>query len=181
MNEPDFEVPAEFPQRSIGSGLAGLQPKVSVTEFEGRYYTLGNTPAERHARYVWCLDLAEQFVEALRAMKAGKRKDMPEADILQQYHDRTLKAGWGVEPAEADWIFRHVAANLGWPIPESLVPKVQDLHALAEHILSAKQESWWNEPSVWLNHQTPSELAQTCPGRQLIWEYLKRVESGIYT
>jgi hypothetical protein len=67
-------------------------------------------------------------------------------------------------------------AQAGGLSPESTVPAVQDLYAVVEHILGAK-----NEPSVWLNHQTPSTHVRTCTGHRLVWEYLKRVESGNYT
>jgi hypothetical protein len=113
----EVEVPESFPKRVAASGLAGTQPKLSVVEFEGCYYTLGNTPPERHARYLWCLDLARQFVEASRNTKLGKRKDVAEEEILQQYHDRLLQAAWGVEPNEAAWIFTEVARQLNWPRP----------------------------------------------------------------
>ncbi|MBK4735530.1 antitoxin Xre/MbcA/ParS toxin-binding domain-containing protein [Noviherbaspirillum pedocola] len=180
-SDDEFDVPADFPQRSIGSGLAGAQPKLSVTKFQGRFYMLGNTPPERHARYHWCRDLAEQFVEAARTTRKGKRKDMHEADILLQYHDRVLAAGWGLEKAEAGWIFRHVAVVLNWPVPEAILPSTQELRTLAKDVLGPHHEAWWDAPSVWLDHQRPCELAQTVAGRRQVWEYLKRVETGTYT
>jgi hypothetical protein len=181
LSDDEYDVPADFPHRSIGSGLAGAQPKLSVEEFQGRFYMLGNTPPERHARYLWCLGLAEQFVEAARTTKEGKRKDMHEADILRQYHDRVLAAGWALEPAEAGWIFRHVAAVLNWPVPESMLPSAQELRTLARDVLGPDHAAWWNAPSVWLDHQSPCGLTQTATGRRLVWEYLKRVETGTYT
>jgi hypothetical protein len=41
---------------------------------------------------------------------------MSEDNPLKQYHDRASIVGWGLEPAAADWIFRHLAAARRWPI-----------------------------------------------------------------
>jgi hypothetical protein len=118
MNE--LEIPQDFPMREAGAGLAGAQPKLSVVESGGRYYTLGNDPPSRLKRYKLCIDLIEQFAVVARKTKAGKRRDMPEAEILAQYQERLLVAGWDIDQREAVWIFEKVAERLGWPPPFSI-------------------------------------------------------------
>jgi hypothetical protein len=64
------------------------------------------------------MSLVEQFVPACIETKAGKRKDMPEADILDQYLVRLIDAGWCSDD-EARWVMRETAKVLGWPTPET--------------------------------------------------------------
>jgi hypothetical protein len=111
------KVPADFPSREIGSGLAGIQPKLSMVKHGDRYYTVGNDPHTRHARYEACVDLIDKFIIVARKTKAGKRREMAESAILAQYRDRVLAANWGLDQREVEWIFAKVAERLNWPAP----------------------------------------------------------------
>ena len=57
-----------------------------------------------------------QFVTSCIETKAGRRKDMPEADILDQYLVRLIEAKW-VSDDEARWVICEAARLLGWPAP----------------------------------------------------------------
>lgn len=48
--------------------------------------------------------------------KAGKRKDMPEADIPNQYLKRLVESEW-VSADEARCVIRETAKVLRWPLP----------------------------------------------------------------
>jgi hypothetical protein len=112
------QVPADFPKPGFSGAVPGAQPKLLATEYKGRYYAAGATPPEIHAKWMYCEDLARQFVDASKNTKAGKRADMREVEILDQYFVRLLKTGW-TSDAEARWVFRRTAALLGWPAPPS--------------------------------------------------------------
>lgn len=51
------------------------------------------------------MSLVEQFVTSCIETKAGKRRNMPEADILDQYLVRLIEARW-VSDDEAKWVIR---------------------------------------------------------------------------
>lgn len=112
------KVPADFPQPGLSGAVPGAQPKFIATEYKGRYYAVGGTPPEIYAKWIYCEDLAQQFADASKNTKAGKRAHMSEVEILDQYFVRLLKTGWTTD-AESRWVFRRTAALLGWPVPDS--------------------------------------------------------------
>lgn len=114
----DFTIPENFPRpRQLGV-VPGAQTKFLAVEYQGRYYSSGCTPPELHARWQHCMHLVLQFMTSCIETKAGKRKDMPEAAILDQYLVRLIESGW-VSADEARWVIRETAKLLGWPTPET--------------------------------------------------------------
>lgn len=114
----DFQLPDEFPSpRQVGA-VPGAQTKFLAVEYEGRYYSPGCTPPELYDRWQHCLQYVPQFVTSCIETKKGKRKDMPEEDILHQYLTRLIESGW-VSADEARWVMRETAKVLGWPTPEA--------------------------------------------------------------
>lgn len=111
-------VPDDFPRPQHLGAVPGAQSKFLAVGYEGRYYSPGCTPPQLHERWQHCMSLVEQFVPACVETKAGKRKDMPEAEILDQYLMRLIDAGW-VSDDEARWVIREAARLLGWPTPEA--------------------------------------------------------------
>lgn len=109
-------IPDDFPPSSAASGIAGIQPKLSMVMFEGRLYLAGGTPPERLARWEMCEDLAKQFVEKCRRNETGKYVNLSRVEILAQYCDRLLQTDWG-SAAEMRWVIRRVAELLSWPVP----------------------------------------------------------------
>ena len=120
LNDPSaqYAVPADFPRPDVASSVAGSQPKLALVGYEGKYYLPGGTPPERLARWDVCEDLAVQFVAKCLESKAGKRSDMSEVEILDQYLVRLMKTGWGSDD-EMRWVIRRTAELLGWPVPEA--------------------------------------------------------------
>lgn len=114
----DFTVPDDFPRPMHVGAVPGAQPKFLAVEYKGRFYSPGCTPPELHERWQHCMSLVEQFVPTCIETKKGKRKDMPEVDILEQYLVRLIDAKW-VSDDEARWVIREVARLLGWPMPEA--------------------------------------------------------------
>jgi hypothetical protein len=111
------QVPSDFPRPMHHGAIAGAQPKLLLTEYDGRYYAPGGTPPEVWQRWDICEDLAQQFYHKCLATKAGKRSGMSESAILEQYCTRLLKTGWGSDE-ELRWVIRRAAAVLSWPVPE---------------------------------------------------------------
>lgn len=118
MENEDFNVPADFPRPQALGAVAGFQPKLLLKKQGEKYYAPGCSPEELHARWDVCEDLAQQFVLKCKETKSGKRADVLEVDILEQYCLRSMKAGWGAAD-EMRWVFRRVAAVLNWPAPPS--------------------------------------------------------------
>jgi hypothetical protein len=114
----DFTVPDDFPRPQHLGAVPGAQPKILAVEYQGRYYSPGCTPPELYERWQHCMHLVPQFVSSCIETKAGKRKDMPEADILAQYLVRLIESGW-VSGDEARWVMRETAKLLDWPTPEA--------------------------------------------------------------
>lgn len=115
----DYTIPDDFPRRPRNLGaVPGAQDKFLAVEYQGRYYPPGCTPPELHERWRYSMSLVEQFVPACIETKKGKRKDMPEVEILDQYLTRLIDAEW-VSNAEASWVIRETAKLLDWPTPEA--------------------------------------------------------------
>lgn len=114
----EFDVPDDFPRRKHFGAVSGAQPKILATQYEGRFYSPGCTPPELHANWQHCVSLVEQFVPACIETKAGKRREMPEVEILDQYLTRLIATRWCSE-AECRWVIRETAKLLGWPAPEA--------------------------------------------------------------
>lgn len=119
------QVPADFPRPVHHGAVPGVQPKLLMTQYKGRFYLPGCTPPELFQRWDVCEDLAKQLSAKSLESQAGKRSHMSEVEILDQYLPRLIATRWTTEE-EARWIIRRAAALLGWPVPpaaqESSVP-----------------------------------------------------------
>jgi hypothetical protein len=117
MND-EYSVPDAFPRPQQFGAVPGAQPKFLAVKYEGRYYSPGGSPPELHERWQYCMQLVSQFVSSCIETKKGRRRDMPEEDILDQYLVRLIDAKW-VRDDEARWVIRETAKLLGWPSPEA--------------------------------------------------------------
>jgi hypothetical protein len=112
----DFRVPDDFPRPQHAVATPGAQTKFLAVAHQGRYYSPGCTPPELYDRWQHCMHFVPQFVSSCIETKKGKRKDMPEVEILDQYLTRLIESGW-VSAVEALWVIRVTAKLLGWPMP----------------------------------------------------------------
>lgn len=120
--EPDYSrVPADFPRPCIPGAVSGFQPKLLLTQHNGRFYGPGCAPPEVYARWNRCEDLANQLAAKAIESKKGKRRHMSELEILDQYLPRLIATRWTSEP-EARFIIRRAAQILGWPVPDGARP-----------------------------------------------------------
>ena len=110
------QVPADFPRPMHHGAVPGVQPKLLMTQYKGRFHLPGCTPPELFQRWDVCEDLAKQLSAKSLESKSGKRSHMPELEILDQYLPRLIATKWTNEE-EARWIIRRAAAMLGWPVP----------------------------------------------------------------
>ncbi len=115
----DATIPDDFPRPQQMGAVPGAQTKFLAVEYKGRYYSPDCTPPELHERWQHCMHLVPQFVASCIETKAGKRKDMAEAAILDQYLVRLIEAKW-VSDDEARWVIREAARQLSWPAPEAV-------------------------------------------------------------
>lgn len=118
MENEDFSIPDDFPRPVHSGAVGGFQDKLLLAKFDGKFYAPGCTPREIFERWDICEDLAQQFAQKSLESKAGKRADLMEVEILDQYCVRAMKMSWGSH-AEMKWVFRRVAAILAWPVPPS--------------------------------------------------------------
>lgn len=112
------QVPHDFPKPVHLGAVGGFQQKLLLTSFRGRFYTAGCAPPEIWERWDACEDWVQNLRVKSLESKAGKRSDMSEPEILDQYLQRLLKTGWRSD-AEVRWIIRRVAGLLQWPLPDS--------------------------------------------------------------
>lgn len=89
--------------------------------YRGRFYSPGCSPPELIERWSACEDIAQQLAVKSVESKAGKRSDMSETEILDQYLPRLIATGWVSEP-EAKWVMRRTAELIGWQVPPSASP-----------------------------------------------------------
>lgn len=112
-------IASDFPKLEHWGAVPGSQMKLLVVEFEGKYYTPGDTPPERFMRWQNCEDIAQQFCTASLNSKAGKRSYMSEEAIIDQYLERLIDARW-MTIAEAHWTMRCTTQMLGWPMSQKI-------------------------------------------------------------
>lgn len=112
-------IPPDFPRPNSVAAIGGAGPKLLLSMEDGRYYSKDSTPSAMRERWLKCEDLAIQFAGASRKTKAEKRSHMSQQDILDQYFNRLIIAGW-TSNDEAKWIIRRCADILGWPAPGSV-------------------------------------------------------------
>jgi hypothetical protein len=110
------QIPADFPRPHYPGAVGGAQPKLLMTQYNGRLYVSGCTPPEILQRWDVCEDLAKQLSVKSLESKAGKRSHMSELEILAQYLPRLIATRWTSE-AEARWVIRRVAVMLHWTVP----------------------------------------------------------------
>ena len=116
-NSIHSRVPANFPRPQHLGAVPGAQQKFLAVEYRGRFYSPGCTPPELYERWQYCISLVEQFVPACTDTKAGKRKGVPEVEILDQYLTRLIETRWCSEE-ESRWVIYETGKLLGWPTPE---------------------------------------------------------------
>lgn len=118
-SEDDFaQVPPDFPRPVHYGAVGGAQPKLLMTQHNGRFFNPGCTPLEIWARWHACEDLVKHLSAKSVESKAGKRAHMSESEILDQYLPRLIATRWTSEE-EARWVIRRVATVLSWPVPSA--------------------------------------------------------------
>ena len=113
------QVPEDFPHPPNTGAIPGDGIRLSMVKYENKFYTPGDTPPERHERWLICEDMAQQIAAKCIETKAGKRAHMSKEDIVEQYYDRLLLTGW-VDQKEGRWIMLLSAKIIDWPLPEKL-------------------------------------------------------------
>lgn len=106
------DVPDDFPA-SVPQGIVpGSQPKVGVLEEAGVFTNDG--AAARAERYDICQDLVNQLV-AYTEHKRAEKPDMEVGKLVTQVLAQVRKKqfGWGLSPAEAEWIAIRVRNHIG--------------------------------------------------------------------
>jgi hypothetical protein len=112
-------IPPDFPRVIHHGSVPGTQMKLLLVQFEGNYYTPGDTPPERFKRWENCEDIAQQFCPISLNSKAGKRSHMTEEAIIDQYLERIIPMGW-MSLEEAYWTMRRTTQLLGWPVSQKI-------------------------------------------------------------
>jgi hypothetical protein len=107
------KIPTDFPKTVSIGALPGAQPKFLASLYQGHFYEVGTSPPEIYSRWVICSDLVEQLVPKALDSKKGKRSQMSEHEILEQYRKRLLATNLA-SSAEVDWIIIFLAKKLNW-------------------------------------------------------------------
>lgn len=112
-------IPEDFPRAVHHGAVPGSQMKLLVVKFNNKFYVPGDTPPERYERWQNCEDLAQQFMIKSIESKADKRAHMTEVEILDQYLERLLLAGW-MSKEDTMWALKRTAQMLNWPVPQKI-------------------------------------------------------------
>lgn len=109
-------VPDDFPRSVAIGAVPGSQPKLLVREEAGRFVAEGATNLEMQAHYEVCEDLVQQLVQ-YTARKQAERPDWTPAQLREKVAASVLRKGfgWGLSPAEAQWIVGRLAATEAGP------------------------------------------------------------------
>lgn len=109
-------VPDDFPRSVAMGAVPGAQPKLLVRELAGRFVVEGATDLEVQGRYEVCEDLVQQLVR-YTARKRAERPDWTLAQLREKVAASVLRKafGWGLSPAEVQWIVSRLAATEARP------------------------------------------------------------------
>jgi hypothetical protein len=112
------DIPHDFPQ-PVPLKVSPHGPMgVHISMYERKCYNAGGSPPEIWELWQVCAELVEYFKKTCLDEKALHSPLLEPAEIIDFYFSSTLNdLGWGTE-AEVKWIFRHVADELAWPVPE---------------------------------------------------------------
>ena len=112
-------IPADFPNAIQDGAVSGCQNKLLLVKYENEFYSSGNSPPERFARWEYCEQCAQHLKLKSLESKAGKRAHMTEEEILDQYLVRLLSTQW-MNPEDTHWTVKRTAILLDWPVPRSV-------------------------------------------------------------
>ena len=107
------DIPPDFPRTERLGSVAGAQPKVLLTSYQGKMYRPGLTPPEVYDRWLFLEGTAQQLSMSAAESKRGKRAHMTEDEILDQYARRLKVHGIGTSE-EMDWLVNRTGLILGW-------------------------------------------------------------------
>jgi hypothetical protein len=103
-------IPPDFPQAALTGAVPGAQPKLLARK-EGGTFVADSAEPELRARYDACEDLAHQLV-SYRVRKLTQNPQWSNAQLADKITRsvRQRAFGWGLSPAETEWVLRRVAA-----------------------------------------------------------------------
>jgi hypothetical protein len=104
-------IPSDFPRPTELGSVPGAQAKLLVREEAGRFASAAATDFEVQTRYALCEDLVKQLL-MYTARKRAERPDWTALQVQQKAAAslRQKAFGWGLSPAEAEWIVRRLEA-----------------------------------------------------------------------
>lgn len=115
-NPRSNEIPFDFPFENQLGSLSGAQPKLSLVDVNGKFYTEGNSPEQQLERYLMCEDLAHQgHAYCLRKIDDGTVSN-PNAAMLR-LHSGLHSKNWCTSK-QMTWIVNRVADLGNWPKPQ---------------------------------------------------------------
>ena len=99
-------VPPDFPEPAPVGGVSGAQPKVLARYEASRFVAAGEL---RAARFEVCEDLAVQLV-AYGRKKALEHPEWTPSEVAAKVDAavRQRSFGWGLSPAEAEWVLKRL-------------------------------------------------------------------------
>jgi hypothetical protein len=103
-------IPPDFPESAPTGAVPGVQPKLLARK-AGDIFVAGISEADTRARYVTCEDLAHQLV-SYSARKRVENQQWSETQLADGVARsvRQRAFGWGLSPAETEWVLKRVAA-----------------------------------------------------------------------
>lgn len=103
-------VPPDFPRPVTMGSVPGAQPKVLVVS-EGGHFVPHPDVEGVEARHQLCEDLVQQLLR-YSARKRGEHPEWTPAQVHEKVAAsvRQKAFGWGLSPAEAEWVLQRLAA-----------------------------------------------------------------------
>jgi hypothetical protein len=105
-------VPQDFPREVPMGAVPGAQPKLLVRQEAGQFVATEPSDEEVQGRHELCEDLVQQLLR-YRARKQAERPDWTPAQVREKTAAgvRRKSFGWGLSPAETEWILRRLVAE----------------------------------------------------------------------
>lgn len=106
-------IPPDFPETTPTGAVPGVQPKLLARKADD-LFVAGISEADTRARYVMCEDLAHQLA-SYSARKRVENQEWSETQLADRVTRsvRQRAFGWGLSPAETEWVLMRVDALTG--------------------------------------------------------------------
>lgn len=116
--EAETTTPTDFLEDYALGAASGVLPKLLFRKI-GDAYIHGLTVEEHLARYVMCIDLANQLADYCRR-KLHERREWSALELIKKVQASVrARSDWDLSEGEVGWVMHQLCMRMNWPAPHT--------------------------------------------------------------